>query len=192
MSNRHSRRVRRGLTAAAITAALALGAAGCGGDEGGGDAKKPAKQGQGDRASADRGSEQQPLAEVKGGKEITLTINSAKREAGGFVTVSGTVHNGGGSIWSAPGWQGDETELMDKNVGSVAGARLVDNEGRKRYYVLRDTDSRCLCTSFPQGIQAGETNSWYAQFPAPPQGNNKVDFQIADMPPASLTLSGGE
>ncbi len=36
---------------------------------------------------------------------------------------------------------------------------------------------------------AGETTNWYTQFPAPPKGHDTVDFQIADMPPATVTLS---
>jgi len=92
----------------------------------------------------------------------------------------------------APGWEGNESELALRNKLSVAGAKLVDKKGKKRYLVLRDTEGRCLCTSFGQPIQAGKSKTWYAQFPAPPKGNDKVEFQIADMPPATVTIGGGE
>jgi hypothetical protein len=73
----------------------------------------------------------------------------------------------------------------------MAGAKLVDKQGRKRYYILRDTEGRCLCTKFTLGVEGGKTADWYAQFPAPPEGHDEVDFQIADMPPATITISEG-
>lgn len=194
MSVRRTMGTRGRMAAVAITAGLVVTVAGCGGgDDGGGDAKPSASSDKGKGGESSEGdSGGKLLAEVKGGDSITLKINSAKREEGGFVTVTGTVTNGSGNIWVAPRWQGDETELSEKNEASVAGAKLVDKDGRKRYYVLRDTEGRCLCTAFQQGFKSGETRSWYAQFPAPPSGNDTVDFQIADMPPANVRLSGGE
>lgn len=184
----------RASTVVAITVGAALAVAGCGGDsEDPGpetSSSQAAPEGGGEDGDGSGGQEQnQVLAEVKGG-DITLRITSALREEGGFVTVRGTVTNAGSDRWSAPGWQGDEVELAD-NQASMAGAKLVDKEGRKRYFILRDTEGRCLCTKFNMGLGSGESANWYAQFPAPPEGNNEVDFQIADMPPATVTISEG-
>ncbi|MEU5836449.1 hypothetical protein ABZ820_22645 [Streptomyces diacarni] len=195
MNLRRTTGLRRGLTAVALSAGLVLAAAGCGGGgDGGDDTKEPRPSpteedgGGGDRPGGTGNGE--PLAEVRGGDDITLTIASARRESGGFVTVTGKVTNGGGKVWVAPGWEGEESEVALRNKLSVAGAKLVDKKGKKRYLVLRDTEGRCLCTSFGQPIQAGKSKTWYAQFPAPPEGNDKVEFQIADMPPAGVTLGG--
>ncbi|WP_307808419.1 hypothetical protein [Streptomyces oryzae] len=184
-----------------LATGLVLTAAGCGGDSGD-DAKEPRPSektdgsggiGGGDSGGQSGGSaDGEPLAQVRGGEDITLTVNSARRESGGFVTLTGKVTNGSGKAWVAPGWEGNESELALRNKLSVAGAKLVDKKGKKRYLVLRDTEGRCLCTSFGQPIQPGKSKTWYAQFPAPPQGNDKVEFQIADMPPATVTIGGGE
>ncbi|NLU66638.1 hypothetical protein [Streptomyces sp. HNM0574] len=181
---------RSATTAVAVAAGLVLTLAGCSSDDsGGGQSRTPNPAGQDGKDEAGAGPDDStPLAEVKGGDGITLTVDSATREKGGFVTVSGTVTNGSGSTWVAPGWQGDESELA-KNSSSMAGAKLVDKEGKKRYFILRDTEGRCLCTKFSTGFQPGDKKPWYAQFPAPPEDRNQVDFQIGDMPPANFKIS---
>jgi hypothetical protein len=193
-------KARRALTAVAITTGLALSVAGCGGDSGekppkAGDTSTPAPAKQPDQKPKET-STQPPasdavLAEVRGGDNHTLTISSAVRDAGGFVTVSGKVKNGRQGFWNPADWKGTEKELAD-NSASMAGASLVDKTGRKKYLVLRDTDGRCLCTKFGGGFKSGEEKTFFAQFPAPPAASNKVDFQIADMPPASIEISEGQ
>ncbi|MGW5738702.1 MULTISPECIES: hypothetical protein [Streptomyces] len=202
MSIRRTTKTRRAMTAVAITTGLVLTVAGCGGGGDGGDDKsdKGASSPATTKSGGDDGDkEEKPeapatdkvLAEVKGEENITLTVSSAVRDEGGFVTVSGKVTNSGGKFWAAANWRGEEREL-NKNGSSVAGANLVDNAGKKKYLVLRDTEGRCLCTKFTGGVKPGQTADWYAQFPAPPEGSDKVDFQVGAMPPASIELSEGE
>lgn len=191
-------RARRAVTATAIATGLMLSVAGCGSDDGSGkkntgSESAPAK---GDEKADEEPTEPEEaadktLTEVTGGEDITLTINSAKREEGGFLTVTGSVRNGGSERWLPVAWGGDEKELMG-NAASMAGASVVDTAGKKRYLILRDTEGRCLCTQFKGGFKSGEERSWFAQFPAPPESATKIDFQIADMPPATIDLSEGE
>jgi hypothetical protein len=196
MDFRHTMKGRRALSALAITAGLLLTVAGCGG---GGDAKSgkeastsaPARN-SGDGKAKESGSPaaNQAIAEVKS-NGITLTITSAKRDQGGFVSVNGTVTNGTSGIWIGAEWISDETELKG-NGGSLAGASLVDEKGKKKYLILRDTEGHCLCTKFQGGVSQGATVDWFAQFPAPPAGTTSVQFLVPTMPPATLTLSDGE
>ncbi|WP_151479363.1 hypothetical protein [Streptomyces albicerus] len=194
MDFRHTMRGRRAMTAVAITTGLVLTVAGCGG--GGDDDKSdktassaPAKNDEKDKDSAEAEPEQ-VLSEVKS-NGITLTVTSAERDEGGFLTVQGKVTNATSGIWLASEWKSDETELK-KNGGSMAGASVVDQAGKKKYFVLRDTEGRCLCTKFEGGIDQGQTADWFAQFPAPPEGTNKVQLQVPTMPPAAIELSEGE
>jgi hypothetical protein len=171
--------------------------AGCGGGDG--DGKPSATPSSAKSTAGGGGSQSQQssapaadkvLAEVKSG-DITLTITSAVRDQGGFVTVSGTVTNNGGQFWIASNWRGDERELS-RNGASLAGASLIDSKGKKKYLVLRDTQGRCLCTKFDGGgVGAGKSTDWFAQFPAPPDGTNDVNFEVGAMPPASIELSQG-
>ncbi len=180
-------------TAAVLAAALALALAGCG--SGGAKSRSASATSSTTPVSTATGGPAAPqdptqvLATIKGPDGIVLTINSAKRETGGFVTVTGTVKNTGGQPFSQAGsWRGDEEELQ-KNGGSLAGATLVDTLGKKRYYVLRDTEGRCLCSTGLDIIQPGATMPVFAQFPAPPATTTQVDFDLPTLPTASIVIS---
>ncbi|WRZ90897.1 hypothetical protein OHB54_18535 [Streptomyces sp. NBC_01007] len=197
MDLRHTMKGRRAMAAVAITTGLLLTVSGCGGGDGSGTPKTTSSSAQsgkrgddGAKQASPTASQDQILAEVKG-DDVTLTITSAVRDQGGFVTVSGTVTNGGGQFWVAANWRGDERELS-RNGASMAGASLTDSKGKKKYLVLRDTQGRCLCTKFDGGgVDAGKSADWFAQFPAPPADTTAVDFQVGSMPPASIEISEG-
>ncbi|MFF7141534.1 MULTISPECIES: hypothetical protein [Streptomyces] len=196
MDFRHTMKGRRALGVVTITTGLLLTVVGCGGGGGGekSDVTPSSKPAGGSSGSQSQTSSaptaDTALAEVKTG-DIRLTVTSALRDQGGFVTVSGQVTNNGGQFWIAANWRGDERELS-RNGASLAGASLVDSKGKKKYLVLRDTQGRCLCTKFDGGgVDAGKTTDWFAQFPAPPQDTTTVDFQVGGMPPASIEISQG-
>lgn len=194
MSKWRDRKARSVLGAVVVVNALAFVLAGCG-TGGEGDDRPPAKgesQGGSTReegAPRPSASEEQALAQIKGG-DVTVTVGSAVRDSGGFLTVSGSVQNTGSGIWVASDWQSDERELK-KNGGSLAGATVVDTAAKKKYLVLRDTTGRCLCTKFEGGVDEGKTVEWYAQFPAPPEESKQVELQIGSMPPATIQISEG-
>ncbi|WP_431952079.1 hypothetical protein [Actinacidiphila sp. bgisy167] len=181
---------------AAIVAAMVLAVAltGCGGGDGkaaGTPSAKTSAPGGSDRSSAAPSDEpSQVLAQMKGEKGITVTLNEATRDSGGFVTVKGSLTNNGDSPFNATYWTGQETAVQ-RSGPSVAGAVLVDSVGKKRYYVLRDTEGKCLCTMGLTLIKPGETRPLFAQFPAPPESTTEVEFQLPTMPPAKITIAEG-
>lgn len=186
------RRTARGVAALSVAAVLALGAAGCGG--GGGDDKKPhtsasATRSGGSNPSTQEGQSDDPLAELKGSDGLTLQITSAKRDSGGFVTVNGNLRNDGAKDLVIPSaLSGDETEII-RNGRSLGGATLVDPKGKKRYYVLRDTDGRPLTTTGFSALKSGATLAVFMQFPAPPENTSEVDFQLPTFPIATFKIS---
>ncbi|MFE2185804.1 hypothetical protein [Streptomyces sp. NPDC059455] len=193
MSIRHTTKARRGAAAPALAAALALAVAGCG--NGDGDKKPDDAADRTSTAAKDDGDEQEPAAdssktigEMKGPGGVVVTLHSAVRDDGGFVTVNATVTNHGSRLFNAIDWRSKETEV--KSLSSVSGASLVDEKGKKRYLVLRDTDGQCLCTTGLSGIKPNESRPLFAQFPAPPESVKEIDFQIPTMPSVSITLSG--
>ncbi|MGY0492086.1 hypothetical protein [Streptomyces sp. WG-D5] len=195
MNLRRTTTTRRALAAATIAAGLVLTVTGCGGDDdkGEGDAAKssaPARQGSDNKSDSSAPAVDKTLAEVKS-NDITLKVTSATRDEGGFLTISGSVTNGTSGIWVANEWRSPETELQG-NGGSMAGASVVDQAGKKKYLVLRDTQGRCLCTKFEGGIDQGKSADWFAQFPAPPEGTKTVQLQVPTMPPAQLDITEGE
>jgi hypothetical protein len=189
------------LIVAALGAALVIAVASCsaGGDDGGDDdagtetsqgAEEGREDGEGGEPSEEASGDEEPaevLAEVTGESSITLTVTRAERESGGFLTIEGTLHNGGGESWGTAAWAGEEEELAGNDF-SMAGATLTAREEGRRYLILRDTDGRCLCTNFGLQIEAGETVNWFAQFPQPEAETTEVDFQIGQMPPATIEI----
>ncbi|MFK4144108.1 hypothetical protein [Streptomyces sp. NPDC004065] len=193
MSIRFTAKARRGLVALTVAAGLAVGVAGCGG--GNGDDKKPDSQASasktgGSNPSAQEGQSQAPLAELRGQDGLLLQITSAQRDAGGFVTVNGTLKNDGAkSVVVPPQTSGNETEIV-KNGPSLGGATLVDAKGKKRYYVLRDTDGRPLTTTGLGNMEAGQSLPVFMQFPAPPADTTDVSLQLPTFSSGTIKISG--
>ncbi|MEU4303959.1 hypothetical protein [Streptomyces rochei] len=191
MSMRFTAKARRGVAALTIVAGLAMGVAGCGGGD---DDKKPQASTSAPPDGASGPSAQQGsdaiLAELKGENGLVLTIESAARDAGGFVTVSGAIKNDGADAARVPiQTRGDETEIM-RHGGSLGGATLVDSANKKRYYVLRDTDGRPLTTTDMPRIKPGASIPVFMQFPAPPADTTKVTFQLPTFAAAPIEISG--
>ncbi|WP_427920246.1 hypothetical protein [Streptomyces sp. cg40] len=192
MSIRFTSTARRGMVAMAVAAGLALGVAGCGG---GGEAKKPdttasASKSGGSDPSAQEGQSDAPLAELKGSNGLILDITSVTRDAGGFVTVNGNLRNDADKLLVVPAaLSGNETEII-RNGPSLGGATLVDSKGKKRYYVLRDTDGRPLTTTGIATIKSGDEVAVFMQFPAPPSTTTEVSFELPTFSVATIKISG--
>ncbi|MFC8232319.1 hypothetical protein ACFVW5_01460 [Streptomyces sp. NPDC058232] len=203
MSIRRTARTRRVVAAVSMTAALALAVTACGSDDGGktkdpvssSSSSTPSKPSDGDKGAKEdtsAGDNVDPnvkLAEVRG-SGLTLVINQVKRDSGGFVTVQGEIKNVGDRTQNSGAWAGTEPSVAGNNSNSVAGATLVDKAGKKRYYVLRDTESRCLCTTGIPPLSAGESTPIFMQFPAPPSTTTEVDFTLPTFATTSLKISG--
>ncbi|PZT78006.1 hypothetical protein DNK56_23830 [Streptomyces sp. AC1-42W] len=169
----------------------------CGGDDKG--------SGKASAASSDTGKNQgkqgetgdtlpdrtKTLATLKNDEGIDMVVYSAKRDSGGFLTVSGDFKNSGGGSFTTPVvWSGEE-EAVAGTGPSLAAMTLVDSVGKKRYYVLRDTDNRPLTTSnYASSIEPGKSLNFFAQFPAPPNTTTKVDLQFPGFPNATIEISG--
>jgi len=195
MSMRFTAKAHRGMVALTVAAGLALGVAGCGSGGGDDDSNKPeasasaTTDGQSD-PSPQEGQADELLAELKGSDGLLLQITSAQRDSGGFVTLNGTLKNDGDKSVVVPAaLSGNETEIV-RNGRSLGGATLVDSKGKKRYYVLRDTDGRPLTTTGFSTLKAGESLAVFMQFPAPPEGTTEVAFQLPTFASATIQISG--
>ncbi|GAA2936477.1 hypothetical protein ACFPN0_21280 [Kitasatospora cinereorecta] len=199
MSIRRTTKPRRVVAAVSMTAALALAVTACGGDSGtetkdsASSSSEPTTEDKGageDTSAGDNVDPNAKLAEVQGQGGLTLVVKQIKRDSGGFLTVQGEIKNGSDQSRNTAGWAGSELALVSKNPNSVAGAALVDKVGKKRYYILRDTEGRCLCTTGILPLQPGNSAPVFMQFPAPPEGTSEVDFMLPTFGTASLKISG--
>ncbi|QES08106.1 hypothetical protein DEJ44_22470 [Streptomyces venezuelae] len=184
---------RKGLASFAVVS-VALVAVGCGAEEEP-KADKPVATTASSQATRD--DHEQPSAEepteelvvLKGQKGLELAVNSAERDAGGFLTVKGRLRNTAEGVVAIPArMSGDENEVV-KHGNSLGGATLVDAVGKKRYYVLRDTDGRPLTTTGLDSLGPGKSTAVFMQFPAPPASVTDVSLQLPTFEPATLKLS---
>ncbi|WP_405871587.1 hypothetical protein OHB11_14200 [Streptomyces zaomyceticus] len=182
---------RRGVVSIALAATFLV--VGCGA-EADPKADKPTAKTSAPRGNAttqgEQPAEQPPeaLAVLKGQDGFELDISSAARDAGGFLTVKGILKNTSGKGRAVPDLRGVETEVL-KHGNSLGGATLVDAVGKKRYYVLRDTDGRPLTTTGLGIVSGGDSVEVFMQFPAPPASTTDVSFQLPTFEPATLKLS---
>ncbi|MEV6395153.1 hypothetical protein AB0M39_10315 [Streptomyces sp. NPDC051907] len=191
------RTMRRAGAAALLSAALTFSLTACGGD-GDGDPKSkeqgtsaPSQSGGDDKGSAaPEQKPSEPIARVKGDGGLELSVFSARRDEGGFLTIDGQINNTGSQGFTVPvQWNGLE-QAVAATGRSFAGMTLVDSKGKKRYYVLRDTDNRPLTTyAYNSYIKPGQTLTFFAQFPAPPQTTTTVALQFPGFPSTSIELS---
>ncbi|MFE8939369.1 hypothetical protein ACFYNX_17940 [Streptomyces sp. NPDC007872] len=201
MSIRHVRTTRRIGAAALLAAALTFSLAACGDEDG-----KGQGQGQGNASSSvpTPGKEEPTksedgktppddstiLATFKGEKGVEMVIHGAKRDQGGFLTVTGEIKNTSGEDYTpSVRWNGLEQEVA--LTGSSFGAMtLTDSKEKKRYYVLRDTDNRPLTTTkYTSLIEAGETLPFFAQFPAPPNTTTEVGLTFPGFTTGTIEIS---
>ncbi|WP_405449212.1 hypothetical protein [Streptomyces erythrochromogenes] len=194
MSMRQKVKVRGG-AAVAVAALLVLALAGCGGSEKPKEPQKPStgqNQGSTPQKSAPTGDGSpapvEVIATTQGQSGVVLEITSAERDQDGYLTVNGRIKNTGSTPFAqTAAWRGDEKTA---SPASVAGATIVDNAGKKRYYVLRDTEGRCACTTGLMVIKAGESIPFFAQFPAPPTSTTEVVFGLPTFAAAPIKISG--
>jgi hypothetical protein len=119
-----------------------------------------------------------------------MDVLSARRDGGGFLTVEGQFKNTSSTGFSVPvSWMGAE-QAVASTGNSLAAMTLVDSKGKKRYYVLRDTDNRPLTTyAYSSFIKAGDSLAFFAQFPAPPADTTQVALQFPGFPSTTIELS---
>ncbi len=191
---RFTTRARGRLAAWPIAAVLAFGLSGCGGGGGGGDDKPEAptssSKSSESKPDAQEGDPGKTLAELRGPSGLFLRVTEAQRDGGGFVTVSGDLKNDGDDTINIPAQlSGNETEII-RNGKSLGGATLVDSKGKKRYYVLRDTEGRPLTTTKFPPMKAGESLPVFMQFPAPPADTAEVTLQLPMFTTGTIEISG--
>ncbi len=184
-----SRKARQPLAWAAAVS-LTLAAAGCSSDDSPERTDVSRSSASNASPSAQQEQDAAPLAEIKGSRGLTLTIMGAERDSGGFLTVSGELANSTDERVVVPAQiRGNELEIV-RNGQSLGGATLTDPQGKKIYYVLRDTEGRPLATKGLTLLKAHEVVPVYMQFPAPPATTSEVKFELPTFAPATIRISG--
>jgi hypothetical protein len=74
-------------------------------------------------------------------------------------------------------------EGSTSDYGTVAGTHLIDAEGKKKYFVVRDTEGACACSRGLKSIKPKTRTNLWAKFPAPPDDVQKITVVIPHFTP---------
>ena len=113
---------------------------------------------------------------------LRIDVTELKRGSGGTVMMKFTLANNSQENAQFGGhWLGDGAVSSDyKAVGAV---HLIDPVGKKKYFVIRDADQKCVCSREVEGLRPGEKANLWAKYPAPPPDVQKVSIVVPHFTP---------
>jgi len=111
---------------------------------------------------------------------IRIEVVELKRTSGNTVNLKFAMINDSDQDM---GFGYDFGEGSTSDIGTVAGAHLVDAEGKKKYFVVRDTEGACLCSRGLNSIKPKTRANLWAKFPAPPDDVQKITVVIPHFTP---------
>ncbi len=109
-----------------------------------------------------------PIASTDGEASGTrLELLQLKRVGGDTLMLKFVLHNDSEIVMNRDTFYGTHGDSVD-------GVYLVDLAGKKKYNVVTDAATNCVCSSgFPE-IAPHSSLSLWAKFPAPPDGVTKI------------------
>jgi hypothetical protein len=113
---------------------------------------------------------------------VTLVVKELKRGSGGTVTLKFTIANGSAKELGF-GYNYGDPEHQIADFSSVGGVSLIDPAGKKKYFVARDADGKCICSQSMKDLAPGASANVWAKFPAPPDDVQTVSIVVPHFSP---------
>lgn len=112
---------------------------------------------------------------------LRLDVTAVERTSGETVEVRFVIANTGSDVAYKP-W-----DTLTASTWDVSGAAVLDLADDKRYLPLLDSEGACLCSRITvrTEIPPGASAEFYAQFPAPPEATEQVDFTLPGFKPVN-------
>jgi len=109
-----------------------------------------------------------------------VEVQELKRVSGGTVMLRFTMINDGDKTLNV-GYDFGAGSTSD--IGTVGGVHLIEPVGKKKYLVVRDSESKCDCSRGVKDIAAKSRVNLWARFPAPPDNVEKIGVVIPHFSP---------
>ena|SRR2546426_3578313 len=123
------------------------------------------------------------IATADGEKAGTrVEITELKRSGDNNVTLKFAMVNDGPDKLSF-GYDFGDPGNQIKDHGSIGGVSLVDSAGKMKYFVVRDTETSCLCSRDIKDVAPKSRINLWAKFPAPPADVQKISIVIPHFGP---------
>lgn len=111
-----------------------------------------------------------------------VEIHELKRTSGDTLTLRFSMVNGGNKEISFNYTFVEEGKsIVDFN--SVGGVHLIDPVGKKKYFVVRDTENQPSCSRGLKDLAPGGRVNLWSKFPAPPQDVQMISVMVPHFGP---------
>lgn len=108
---------------------------------------------------------------------VRLEITNLQRVGPNLVTMTYTITNGTNEIFDV-----GSSKIADFD-GTFNGVGLLDYENGNVHPVVKDADGLCRCSRGSKRIPAGASQSFWAEFAAPPADVDKIGISFTNAPP---------
>lgn len=123
------------------------------------------------------------IASADGEKPGTrVDVAELKRGSGGTVTLKMAFVNDSDQAIGF-GYNFGDPDHQIRDHGSIGAVQLVDPVGKKKYFVARDADGKCVCSTGIPDVAPHSRLSLWAKFPAPPDDVQKISIVIPHFQP---------
>ena len=123
-----------------------------------------------------------PLATAEGTTGgVRVEVTELRRSSGGTANLKFAIINDSDQPVSV----GDLPELLDVATRSsyeIGGVQLIDPVGKKKYFAARDSEGKCVCSTFASLAKGARANHW-AKFAAPPDDVERISIVIPHFSP---------
>jgi hypothetical protein len=124
-----------------------------------------------------------PIATSDGQSPGTrVEVTELKRGSGGILSLKFQMINDSDKSVSF-GFDFASADAGNVDFKTIGGVTLVDPVGKKKYFVVRDTEKKCVCSSGLEEVPKGSRLNLWAKFPAPPDDVNKIGILIPHFTP---------
>lgn len=112
--------------------------------------------------------------------KMRAEVTELKKSSGGILTLRVAFVNTSNSEIS-PGTS--QFSDLSQSGGDVGGIHLIDPVNKKKYFALRDTEKKCVCSGWLPRLAPGERVMSWVRFPAPPEEVGTISVMIPSFPP---------
>jgi hypothetical protein len=142
----------------------------------------PTQAGLSASSSAAPSSSGPALATADGEKPgVRIEAQELKRTSGDTLTLKFALINDSNESYHLYGCVLCDPEKNDH--GTVSGVNLIEGVGKKKYFVVRDTEGACLCSRSLVSVDSKSRANLWAKFPAPPPDVSKITVAVPHFTP---------
>jgi hypothetical protein len=113
---------------------------------------------------------------------VRAEVSELKRTSGGTLSLKFAMVNDSGEQVSFDYNFADPAHSV-ADFGGIGGVHLIDPVGKKKYFVARDSEGKCVCSQKVAPIPTGGRVNLWAKFPAPPDDVQQISIVIPHFSP---------